>query len=209
MDSRQKWSCLFFDVEQVTRFLAKYRNRYGKHTKYVELEVALRFVSNLFRTQRKVYRIGFPTLSESDEPITLENIFERKMALDEDFDIVVAPKGEEQQTRHNLQIVRFTRDVEQTTEGVLDFLKEKKFRISKDENILLLVWLEKGLKLDYMELSQKFKEINVPYGQIFMVGETKRNESVIFFCLEVFPEVIRFKDLDVGFLKSPEHKESY
>jgi hypothetical protein len=202
MDSLQKWWGLYFDVQQVTRFLANYRNRYGKHTKYVEIEIALRFVLSLSKNQKTIYRIGFPTLLQSEGPITLADIFERKMALDEDFDIVIAPKGQEQLKRHNLQIVRFTGDVELTTEGLLKFLKQKKFHIPKDENLLLLVWLEKGLKLNYIELGQKLEEINVPYGQIFLVGETKRDKSDIFFCLEVFPEVIKFKDLDLGFLKS-------
>jgi len=201
MDSLQEFYVLFFDVQTITRFLADFRHRYSKHTKYVELEIALRFVLSLSRHKRTVYRIGFPTLSKAAGRIRLADIIEREMALDEDFDIVIAPKGQEQQKRHNLQIVRFTGDVEPTTEGLLHFLKQKKFNIPKDENLLLLVWLEKRPNLNCMELGRRLRQISVPYGQIFLVGEMQDDQSHFWFCFHVFPEVIRFKDLDLSFLK--------
>jgi hypothetical protein len=202
MDSLQHWGGLYFTVEAVSRFLANYRNQYQKHTKYKELEIALCFVWLLSRNQRKEYLIGLPTVHglQNDEPVTLAKIFERKIVLDEDFDIVIAPKQEAQQKNHQLQIVRFTGNIEANTESLFSFLKEKKFNIPKDEKLLLLVWLEKGFRLNYLEFGQKLNKANVPYGQIFIVGQIKSDNSYVFFCCQVFPEVKRFRDLDFSFL---------
>jgi hypothetical protein len=115
--------------------------------------------------------------------------------------MVIAPNKNASQMNHRLQIVRFTGDVEKTTEGLFDFLREKKFDIPKDDTLLLLVWLEKALKLNYIELGQKLGQANVPYGQIFLVGKTKRNKSKIFFSLEVYPK-IRSWHLDLSFLEN-------
>jgi hypothetical protein len=202
MDSLQNWSGLYFNVKQVSRFLTNYRNQYQKHTKYKELEIALCFVLFLSRNQRKEYLIGFPTVHglQNDEPVTLAKIFERKNVLDEDFDIVIAPEEEARQKNHRLQIVRFTGNVEGNTESLFSFLKEKKFNIPKDEKLLLLVWLEKGFRLNYPAFSQKLNKTNVPYGQIFIMGQIKPDNSYVFFCCQVFPEVKRFRDLDFSFL---------
>jgi hypothetical protein len=202
MDSRQKWSGLYFNVKQVTRFLANYKNQYQKHTKYKELEIALCFVLFLSRDQRKEYLIGFPTVQglQNDELVTIAKIFERKIALDEDFDIVIAPEQEAQQKNHRLQIVRFTGNVEGNTENLFSFLKEKKFNIPKDENLILLVSLEKDFQFNYLELHQKIEKTKVPYGEIFIVGQIKPDDSCVLFCCQVFPEVRRFGDLDFSFL---------
>jgi len=81
MDSLQKFYVLFFDIQAITRFLADFRHRYGKHTKYVELEIALRFVLNLSKHRRTVYRIGFPTLSESKGRVRVRSMRLRKVYL--------------------------------------------------------------------------------------------------------------------------------
>ena len=210
MDSLQHWAGLYFGVKAVTRFLADYRNRYGKHTKYVELEIALRFVLCLSRHYRKVYVIGFPTLHHlvKDKRFTPREVIDHKLALDGDVDIVIAPREKAQYMYHKLQIVRFTGDVEKTTQGLFDFLRKKKFNIPKDENLLLLVWLEKGMRLNYIELHQELAQIHVPYGEIFMVGETERNESKNFFCIQVFPE-IKTMYLDLSFLRKQKATQSY
>jgi hypothetical protein len=209
MDSLQHWGGLYFTVEAVSRFLANYRNQYQKHTKYKELEIALCFVLFLSRDQRKEYLIGFPTVQglENDEPVTLAKIFERKIVLDEDFDIVIAPKQEAQQKNHQLQIVRFTGNVEGNTENLFSFLKEKKFNISKDENLILLVSLEKDFRFNYIELNQRLEKTNMPYGQIFIMGQIKPENSYVLFCYQVFPEIKRLRDLDFSFLmKAKESK---
>lgn len=191
MDSLQNWSGLYFNEKQVTRFLANYRNQYQKHTKYKELEIALCFVKFLSINQRKEYLIGFPTVHglQNDEPVTLAKILERKIVLDEDFDIVIAPKQEAQQKNHRLQIVRFAGNVEGNAESLFSFLKEKKFNIPKDEKLLLLIWLEKGFRLNYLEFGQKLNKADVPYGQIFIVEQIKPDNSYVSFCYQVFPEV--------------------
>jgi hypothetical protein len=204
MDSLQKWSGLCFSVKQVSRFLVNCREQYQKHTKYKELEIALCFVSSLAGNQRKQYLICFPTLRDlqSDERVTLAKILEQEIGLDEDFDIVIVPKEEAQQKNHRLQIVRFTGNVEGSTEALFGFLKKKKFNIPKDEKLLLLVWLEKGFQLDFLELSQKLGKANVPYVQFFILGKRKPDYSYRFFSCEVFPDIKRLRDVDFGFLKN-------
>jgi hypothetical protein len=204
MDSLQKWNGLFFNAKQVFSFLSKYRRYHGKHRKYTELEIALLLVLFLSENQKKTYLIGFATFHslQSTGRITLEKILVRKIALDEDFDIVIAPEEEAQQKNHKLQIVRFTGDVQGSTESLFNFLREKKFGIPKDEGVILLVRLEKGFQLNYLELGQMLRQSYVPYGQIFILGERKPANSYVFFCCQVFPEVKRLKDLDFGFLKS-------
>jgi hypothetical protein len=148
--------------------------------------------------------ICFPTLRDlhSDKRVTLAKILEQKIALDEDSDTVIAPKEEAQQKNHRLQIVRFTGNVEGSTEALFGFLKEKKFNIPKDEKLLLLVWLEKGFQLDFLELGQKLGKANVPYGQIFILGKRKPDYLHRFFSCEVFPDVKRLGDVDFAFLKN-------
>ena len=205
MDSLQHWAGLCFTIRQVSRFMSQHGHQYERKTKFKELQAAWLFGLLLSRNNREEYLICFPVANDSpeDSKTILREIIDQNIALDEDFDMVITPKKKAHRMNHKLQIVRFTGDVEKTPQGLFDFLRKKKFNIPKDENLLLLVWLEKGLKLNYIELGQKLRQVDVPYGQIFMVGETKRNELNIFFCLKVFPEIIRFKDLDLSFLKSP------
>ena len=162
------------------------------------------------RNNKEEYLIGFPALYHlvKDRRLTLSEAIERKIVLDEDFDIVMAPKKEAQQMNHRLQIVKFTGAVKGDTENLVNFLIEKKFNIPKDEKLLLLVWLEKGLRLNYLEFGQKLDKANVPYGQIFILGQRKPDDSHIFFCCQVFPEVKIFRDLDFSFLKRAEEAKA-
>jgi predicted AlkP superfamily pyrophosphatase or phosphodiesterase len=133
--------------------------------------------------------------------VTLAEVFDKKIWHHEDFDLLIAPEGEERNKSY-IQIVRFTGDVEGNTENIFGFLEEKKFKIPKDEKLLLLVLLEKGLKLKYFELSQKLKESNVPYGQIFILGTRKHNMTNIFFCFQIYPEVKTLGELDPSSLRN-------
>jgi len=209
MDSLQKWNGLFFNVKQVSSFLSKYMPHYGKHKKYAELKIALLFVLFLSKDQIKLYLIGFPTLHDlkSNKRVTLAKILDQAIALDEDFDIVIAPAEKAQQINHRLQIVRFTGYVEGSTRSLFNSLKKKKFNIPKNETLILLVRLEKDLQLNYLELGQILRQSDVPYGQIFILGERKLANSYVFFCCQVFPEVKTLKDLDFSFLRSSKHNK--
>lgn len=202
MDSLQHWAGLYFTIRQVSRFMSQHGQQYESKTKFKELQIAWLFGLLLSRNNRKEYLIGFPVADDSseDSKITLREIIDQNITLDEDFDMVIAPRKKAHLMNHRLQIVRFTGRIEKTTQGLLDFLRKKKFNIPKDENLVLLVWLEKELKLNYAELSQRLAQIDVPYGQIFMVGEAKRNESKNFFCIQVFPET-KIMYLDLSFLE--------
>jgi len=198
MDSLKHWGGLYFTIRQISRFMGQHGHKYESKTKFKELQVAWLFGLLLSRNNREEYLIGFPVTEDrpEDSKVTLREIMIQKITVDEDFDMVIAPKRKAPQMNHRLQIVRFTGEVEKTTQGLLDFLKKKKFKIPKDQNLILLVWLEKALRLHYAELSQRLAQLDVPYGQIFMVGETKRNESKNFFCRQVFPETkIMYLDL--------------
>jgi len=205
MDSKQHWGVLYFDIKQLSALLSKNRPKYKKNTKFAELQIAFVFALFCEMVHKKKYLIGIPTLNNliaSSRP-TPDQIFDRKFALDEDFDIVVAPKEEAKKKYHRLQIVRFTGDVKGSTEKLFRFLQEKKFNIPKDENLLLLVSLEKDLQLNYIQLGEKLNNANVPYGQIFVFGEQKREDSkVILFCYYVFPKVKLFGTVDCSILFS-------
>jgi hypothetical protein len=204
MDDLQHLSALYFEVKAVTRFLARYKNQYGASIKYLELERILPFVLFLIRDQKKVYSIGIPTLHEIqlDEKVTLKEVFNKKMWIDEDFDLLVAPKGDERNKRHKIQMVRFTGNVQANTENLFNFLVEKKFKIQRDKKLLLLVLLEKALKLKYLELGQKLKETNVPYGQIFLLGTSERNKTDVFFCFQIHPVIKTLGVLDPSSLRN-------
>jgi hypothetical protein len=203
MDALQHWSGLYFEVEAVSRFLADYKNQFRRNIKYLGLEIILPFILFLIRDQKKSYRIGIPTLLniKVNKRITLTEVFNRKIWLDEDFDLLLAPEGDEQNKYHKIQIVRFAGDEQGSTEGLSSFLEEKKFNIIKDEKLLLLVLLDKELKLKYFELSQKLKETNVPYGQIFILGTRKVIKTDVFFCFQIYPEVKTLGELTPSTIK--------
>jgi hypothetical protein len=203
MDALQHWSGLYFEVEAVSRFLADYKNQFRRNIKYLGLEIILPFILFLIRDQKKSYRIGIPTLLniKVNKRITLTEVFNRKIWLDEDFDLLLASEGDEQNKYHKIQIVRFAGDEQGSTEGLSSFLEEKKFNIIKDEKLLLLVLLDKELKLKYFELSQKLKETNVPYGQIFILGTRKVIKTDVFFCFQIYPEVKTLGELTPSTIK--------
>jgi hypothetical protein len=185
MDSLQRWYGVFFDQKQLSHFILSNRE---KHV----FELGC----------REEYLIGIPTLDNSVEnaPPSLEEIFERKMEYDEDFDLVISPKDKLRQKVHPLQIVRVKGTINQDTEGLYNFLKEKKFNISKDQNLILVVAIDEAIQFNYITLGQKLKGINVPYGQIFILGQKKPDDSLIFFCCQVFPDIRVFDDIDFSVL---------
>jgi hypothetical protein len=190
MDSKQRWYGCYFDTDrQLTNFLSKARSTYEKHTKFIELERAFFFKVFLDFDTSRVHLVGIPTLDDSVEKrrCVWEEILDRKIAFDEDFDIVIAPKDKlDEKVKYLIQIVRFTGNVSATTESLLDFLKKKKFNIPRDRNIWLLVVVEAdAFQLKYSELNRKLSETNVPYGKIFILGTTQSPR--ILFCCEVFP----------------------
>lgn len=200
MDSLQRFNTHFYFKEYLLNFLKQNEAKYEKNAKFVELQITWVFVQFLERINKKEFLIGIPTLDNSVQNVTptLDQMLDHKMALDEDFDLVIAPKEEAKRQIYMLQIVRFKGDIEGSTENLFRFLIEKKFNIPKDEHIILLVGIEKVMQLEYVELGQKFKNTNVPYGQIFIIGQKKPDDSLIFFCCQVYPDVIMLDDIKLG-----------
>jgi hypothetical protein len=203
MDSKQSWFGVYYDWISLMKFLSTHRDSYKNNKKYLELQIASQFARSLSNDNKKEYLIGIPTLNKIDQnaPPNLRSVIEDNMAFDEDFDIVLAPRTDPRKEFYKLQLVRFVGDVQNDTEGLFAFLMEKKFEIQKDKQLLLLVNIEKNMKLNYIELSQKFQKVNVPYGQIFIIGQRKPDDSYIYFCVLVYPEVKELADLDFSFVK--------
>lgn len=203
MDSKQSWFGIYFKYPAVIKFLSTYGDFYKNNKKYIELQIATQFAHLLSNHNREEYLIGLPTLEEvnKNSPPNLRSIIDYNLAFDEDFDIVLAPIKKPEKEVYRLQVVRFLSDFQNDTEGLFTFLKEKKFKIQKDDKLLLLVHIEKNMRLNYIELNQKFQKTNVPYGQIFIIGQRKPDDSYIFFCCQVHPEARKLKDLDFSFIK--------
>jgi hypothetical protein len=114
--------------------------------------------------------------------------------------------GPEQQLKtkayFRFQIVRFTGDIKASTDGLLEFIKNKKFDIPEDKSLRLLVLIEPlkvGFDLKYFELLEGLnsKDIKVPFGEIFVLGRKKSPKPFIFYCHQVFPALVIFKDIDI------------
>lgn len=116
--------------------------------------------------------------------------------------IVLGPRKQlKAKAYFRFQIVRFTGDVEASTDGLFEFIKSKKFVIPKDKNLHLLVLLEPlkvGFEFKYFELFEKLnlKETKVPFGEIFVLGRKKSPNPLVFYCRQIFPAVVMFRDMD-------------
>jgi hypothetical protein len=209
MDSLQHWYGIYFEIKRVMNFLSQNRVQYEKRTKFNELQVALFFAFFLYRENTEEYLIGLPTLvnPENGRIHTIRQIIDEQMALDEDSDIIIASKEKPHQVWHRIQIVRFIVKDKPDSQALFDFLKEKKFSIPKDKTLILLIYIEANLHLDCFKLCEYLKEIKVPYGQIFLMGQRKPDDSYIYICCQIYPEVKIFKDLDFSVLMKTNSKE--
>lgn len=186
------YGCYFQDDKAYRKFLTEKRGKYEKHTKFIELQIAYVFKLFVEKAIGVEYVVGIPTLESAieKEKWTFEEILDKKIAYDEDIDLLIAPKEKlMEKERAYLQIVRFTGDVKTSTDGLLEFLRHKKFNVANDKNIYLLVAIEKGLRLNYLELGEKLQRTGVPYGKIFILALMEPDHSLKYFCSEVFPEV--------------------
>lgn len=204
MDSLLRWYGQYLDPKELAVFLSRSRDEYGKSTKFFELETALIFVRIWETKNLRGVWISIPTLDKSEQNpgFALSEIFDKKMAFDEDFDINLGLKDKLTEVTTLFQIVRVPNQIEMNATSLVDFLAKKKFRIPKDENLSLLVRSDKSVSIDYLNLHQQLKRIRVPYGEVFIVSLEPANlyRSIVFVGYQVFPEaklfgVIDFKSL--------------
>jgi hypothetical protein len=147
MDSLLQWYGQYLDPNKLAVFLSQGRDKYGKSTKFFELETALIFVRIWETKNLRGVWISIPTLdkSEHNQGLALSEIFDKKMALDEDFDVNLGLKGKLDEITTLFQIVRVPNEIKMDATSLLDFLAKKKLRIPKDENLSLLVRSDKSV----------------------------------------------------------------
>lgn len=207
MDSKTHWRGIYYRIPAVLRAWNERRIEGIQDNRMGEVHAISILALALTAHNKKEYRIGFPRLGHEDEVHRIDALFDSRIAIDEDFDLLLCPAvraHQEEKLRHPVQITRFTRQSRMGTEPLLDFLRSKKLDVQPDERLILLVHLEQAGRVDYRAVHEGLREADCPYGQVFLVGQYAPESHHRWFCTIVYPEARKLKDLDFGFLDSPE-----
>jgi len=203
MDKYQKWTANLVDLQTLGRALAgRIVTGVAEGARCREIRTILHFALCLENNEGKRFLVGMQRAGIHGEPVRVDRLFNRDFGEIEDCDLILVPDlgPDASPTRHvhRFQLVSFVRQARADTAGLIEFLEHGKFRRPADDDLFLVVHLEQEMGLDLVQLSiaLQIRRGGCPYRRIFVLGEFANAWPPQWFCAQVYPSLISFKDLD-------------
>jgi hypothetical protein len=204
MDPLQKWTANLVDLETLGSVLrVRIAKGLDKRKRHRELNTILLFTLCLEHNEDKRFLIGIQRRGVNTELVQVNQLFDEKFGIDEDADVILIPdlglEGPRERDFHRIQLVSFVYQAHSDTTALIRFLEEKKLRrAARDDDLFLVVHIEQDISLDYIQLSiaLQLRPGGCPYRRIFVFGPIKDAFPPCWFCAQVYPLFINFKELD-------------
>jgi len=203
MDSYQKWSAYLADL--TTLYSEWERRRFtgtvsGK--RFREINTICLFALCVENNENKRFLIGFQERGLVTQPVPVTRLFENNFAEIEDCDVILVPdlgpEGPAERDIHRCQLVSYLNRAEPGTADMIAFLEEKKLRVPRDDNLILIVHVEQPTTFDYVKLSiaLQLRKPKCPYSQVFVLGQLGNTEPPRWFCAQLYPLFVPLCELD-------------
>jgi hypothetical protein len=81
---------------------------------------------------------------------------------------------------------------------MIAFLEEKKLRVPRDDDLILIVHIEQHVAFDYVTLSGylQVRQPRCPYSQVFVLGQVTDSDPPRWFCTLAYPRFAALHELD-------------
>ncbi len=194
MDSKQVWYGYYLPLDEVYKFLSRQDEAAHRYSKVHELFITW-VVARFLRFQKKSeHVIGFPSFVER-EGLTLIDLLAEQIVLDhENFDTVIADVAD-LNTPIRLQIKRYTRMQNATTEHFFEYLCSKVQRYGNAPEINVVFHVLQDMKFNIHRFAELLNGRSFKVGSIFVFAGTRLKQKCFLF--EAYPNY-------TGVLWSPE-----
>lgn len=184
MDSKQVWFGNYLSLEAVHEFLSRQDETAHQHSKVHELFITWVVARFLEFQKKSEHVIGFPSLVQL-EGLTLPDLLAEQIVIDdENFDTVIADVAN-LKTPIRLQIKRYMRAQNASTEDFAKFLLRKVQRYGKAPELSVVIHIRQELKLNIHRLAELVATQNMGVGSVLVFAETRLKQRCFLF--ELYP----------------------
>jgi hypothetical protein len=203
MDRYEKWTGYLVDLGTLYTTWAQRTGAGLKNTRRQrEINTVCLFTLCLENNEGKRFLIGIQRRGLHTEPVLVNQLFNDRFGEIEDCDVILVPdlgpEGPSERDVHRLQLVSFVGQVDGDTTALIQFIETKKLRVRRDDDLMLVVHLEQAMTLEYVQLTTalQLRSGGCPYRRIFVLGQIADVFPAVWSCMQVYPRLIAFKDLD-------------
>jgi hypothetical protein len=206
VDTLEKWHAQLVDVRTLfEHWHAQLAAGKARRKRSRELLTICLFTLCLENNENKHFLIGFQGRGVRSEPGPVLGLLEDGVGEIENVDVILVPDlgpdGIPVRDIHRCQLVGYLERPEPSTEDLIDFLEEKKFRsVCNDDDLRLIVHLEQPIAFDWVQLSihLQMRQPKVPYSQVFLLTQTSLDpKQPTWSCRQLYPRMIPLRDLDL------------
>ncbi len=184
MDEKQIWYGHYYSLGEVYRFLHGQDPHAYQRAKTHELFITW-VVGQFLQSQRqKEFLIGFPSLKQGHKLMLTELFASRTIADGENFDTVIVDSANPQEPMR-VQVKRYTRAPNATTEDLSDFICSKVGRYGKAPELSVVIHIQQEMRLDLPLLAKSIRREDIKVGSILVFGETTSKQRCFLF--ELYP----------------------
>jgi len=189
MDNYKGRRIAYYDFEEIAEYFRIYPEKYDSKHGW-----ELRVGCILSKCREKIYnelpRIGYLVKGQylNNDEIPRPEIHELisgNLIEDEDVDIFLKFRD----SQGKIQITRFEEHSAQNSanDGLIELIK-KKCIIQPDKYLALVVIVDYTFDFKDKDLRKDLKQVNVPYGSIYLVGQINEPKHGYYHCRQVYPD---------------------
>lgn len=186
MDSKQIWYGYYLPLDQVYQLLTRYDDAAFRRPKIHELFITWVVARFLDFHRKSKHLIGFPSLEER-EGLTLTELLAEQLVLDDaNFDTVIAETKDLKKPPIRLQIKRYTRVQNASTDDFFEFMCSKVQRYGNAPEINVVFHILQDMKFSFPRFAELLKGKDFAVGSVIVFAGTPLKQKCFLF--EVFPK---------------------
>jgi len=181
MDELQPWFGYYFRLQDIGEIAKNVSRELYKNKKFHEIFLTWAFASFLSKVNSVEYVIGFPALNESKEDkITLLGILDGSIALDEDFDTVMARVDKLDKSHCRLQIKRYIPKGKPDTMELFNYIMKTLKHYGKCESLYFLFDIQSQMGLDLHKLNNLCTNTKFEVGGVTLFAQDSSDKMPLF-----------------------------
>jgi len=185
MDSRQIWYGNYFKLDQIYDYVSAHDGIRFKESKFHELFITWVLAKFLQWQAKSEHFIGFPTI-EDNRDLKISDFVDFSAALDNDnFDTIIID-SKKRDVPIRLQIKRYTKVKDASTEDFFRFLCSNVRRYGKAKELNIVIHIVQDMKFNLPKFGELIKDQGFEVGSIIVIANTRLDTKCFLF--EVYPK---------------------